>query len=1120
MGNHISQPTIPIDKLLLTELPEFKFEKRLGSTRFLKTVRGTTENSVPSVAKIFIKPESGLDVSSHIQDAQNEAEKLLGCGFVSGYTQIIETDRICVLVRPYFYSSLYDRISTQPFLTSLDRKWLAYQIISAVCNIHERGICHGDIKSENIMVTSWMGVHLTDFASYKPASIPFDNPSDFVYFFDSSSRRTCYLAPERFQINSNSIPKLQISSFSFSASYVASFCVPGPYQTKVLDKQMDIFSLGCILAELFLDGYPIFTLSSLVEYIKHEYNPIQILDSIDDPDVIKMIASMITLSPEKRPSAKQLLESKIFPDYFQELKLFAKSFPNWTSFEPCPGTSPFTPCDYRMIYLSQSSFQQEAYPILLSFVHSLIRGLSYPCTQIQAIQYLNKLSIYVSDQQSLNIILPNLCWMINNCTAPLVQSEALTALSNLMPKIREILTEDINLFPEFLFPILKQIFKNSSVLVRATCAKCIMNFADSCIYFVEKSQILIENEQQKSGALYPTLESRIQQTQKAFFSFCKKLLSDSSVFVKKQVLYQSARMCLFFKQDGAKEVIFSHVLTYVNEPSLKCDFFRCVPELASLIDPVSVQEYLVPVLLHSLENKNELVLRYTLLSISNVLSCKMELRHLRRILESCSKFMVHYSFMVRKEAVFCCSLIAKLLEKTDLLTLFFPITKKYLRYCTENTDKDHLMDLLIKPNPPEFIERKKEPEFNTEIKLYTAQIEPKQYYFKNTSIHDTWFNTTKNTFVQLYLDGKSRNMFPHEKPQPLKEFNPDGTVLAFLSDHEAKVNKLATSRDGFVFFSCSDDSTVKIWRLSSIQENGNTNCIINHRMQSKVKCVVGISSAQFACSNNKGNVQICSFDMSTRAASVLLDFELNSGFVTSMYPYHSDYESVLVIACSSCELMFLNLATYESCTIECVAAYGTIMCLLPDTFFRWLLCGTSFGVLSLYDVRLRIRLSEWTHYSRCPIEALCCHPTIPDCAIVACGVDVSVWNVYSQTCFLVYTTNPQLDYYKLSTPKPKDFIQLSSLAFQSFKTHGKIRSMSSPVGSNFVLFSYGNELRFWNLDTLQLSLTKNKQTLSKINDTIVVYEPESKTQGLITDIVVLRPTRFVVSKESKVILYK
>ena len=50
-------------------------------------------------------------------------------------------------------------------------------------------VCHGDIKLENVMLTSWNWVLLTDFASFKPTYLPENNPADFSYFFDTSRNR-------------------------------------------------------------------------------------------------------------------------------------------------------------------------------------------------------------------------------------------------------------------------------------------------------------------------------------------------------------------------------------------------------------------------------------------------------------------------------------------------------------------------------------------------------------------------------------------------------------------------------------------------------------------------------------------------------------------------------------------------------------------------------------------------------------------------------------------------------------------------------------------------------------------------------------------------------------------
>ncbi len=54
--------------------------------------------------------------------------------------------------------------------------WVAYQLLEAVAQAHGAGVCHGDITCENVLVTSWNWVFLSDFASYKPTTLPADNP--------------------------------------------------------------------------------------------------------------------------------------------------------------------------------------------------------------------------------------------------------------------------------------------------------------------------------------------------------------------------------------------------------------------------------------------------------------------------------------------------------------------------------------------------------------------------------------------------------------------------------------------------------------------------------------------------------------------------------------------------------------------------------------------------------------------------------------------------------------------------------------------------------------------------------------------------------------------------------
>lgn len=56
------------------------------------------------------------------------------------------TDKAGLLMREYCKCSVYDRMSTRPFLTNLEKKWITFQVLYALHRMHKLGICHGDIK--------------------------------------------------------------------------------------------------------------------------------------------------------------------------------------------------------------------------------------------------------------------------------------------------------------------------------------------------------------------------------------------------------------------------------------------------------------------------------------------------------------------------------------------------------------------------------------------------------------------------------------------------------------------------------------------------------------------------------------------------------------------------------------------------------------------------------------------------------------------------------------------------------------------------------------------------------------------------------------------------------------
>ena len=80
-------------------------------------------------------------------------------------------DKAAYLIRQFISRSLYDRLNTRPFLTISEKKWVAYQLLRALESVHAEGVVHGDLKCENILLTSDDWLLLGDFAPFKPIQV-------------------------------------------------------------------------------------------------------------------------------------------------------------------------------------------------------------------------------------------------------------------------------------------------------------------------------------------------------------------------------------------------------------------------------------------------------------------------------------------------------------------------------------------------------------------------------------------------------------------------------------------------------------------------------------------------------------------------------------------------------------------------------------------------------------------------------------------------------------------------------------------------------------------------------------------------------------------------------------
>ena len=247
------------------------------------------------------------------------------------------------LVRQYFKSNLYDRLATRPFLTKMEKYWLIYQLLRAIELVHKEKLYHGDIKPENVMVTSWNMLVVTDFATFKPITLPEDDPTDFQYYFESSGRRRCYVAPERFvkRTRDTAVPSSEtagqgdlrlIENESATKKWgpggiednMSRLTLGGvDLESSSALQAMDVFALGCTIAEILLDGVPLIDLPGILRYrapVDDSLDPngsgdsspkrssgpcvrVRYMERLDD----EMSPCLVTLQRIKNPSLRELV---------------------------------------------------------------------------------------------------------------------------------------------------------------------------------------------------------------------------------------------------------------------------------------------------------------------------------------------------------------------------------------------------------------------------------------------------------------------------------------------------------------------------------------------------------------------------------------------------------------------------------------------------------------------------------------------------------------------------------------------------------------------------------------------------------------------------------------------
>ena len=278
-----------INRVMSKYFPQYKIIKILNNGMLSKTLLILKEKDPnPLIIKCFLKHDyKEEDRKIHKKEVEKiiEVQNIIMSSKNYNIAPIlsIEDDfRLGMIFRQYIKFTLIERIHLLPYLTYIEKVWITFQLLVALNHINKLNLVHGDLKPENILITSNLSIFISDFATYKPAYIPMEDITNYTYYFGSNNSADmsgCYISPERL-INKEEIKDKE----------------------NIKNIKMDIFSLGVIIAELFLEKN-MFDFSTLLNYKKGNKEIIdvdEILIKIENEKIRELIYKMIRINPDER----------------------------------------------------------------------------------------------------------------------------------------------------------------------------------------------------------------------------------------------------------------------------------------------------------------------------------------------------------------------------------------------------------------------------------------------------------------------------------------------------------------------------------------------------------------------------------------------------------------------------------------------------------------------------------------------------------------------------------------------------------------------------------------------------------------------------------------------------
>jgi phosphoinositide-3-kinase regulatory subunit 4 len=266
---------------------------------------------------------------------------------------------------------------------------------------------------------------------------------------------------------------------------------------------------------------------------------------------------------------------------------------------------------------------------------------------------------------------------------------------------------------------------------------------------------------------------------------------------------------------------------------------------------------------------------------------------------------------------------------------------------------------------------------------------------------------------------------PVQRRQPIKKssgrisggtWKPEGNLVASFGEHTEPINRVVVAPDHNFFLTASDDGTVKIWDSTRLEKNIAFRSRLTYRHGSKVKSLCFVENTRcFVSAAVDGSVHVVKIEFSTTAAKygklkVMREYKLAEDNEYAVWAEHfkSENNSILLLATTLSNIYALDLRSMQILyTLKNPIHHGTPTCFCVDRKHTWLVVGTAYGILDMWDLRYHLRLKAWGLPGSTRIHRLQIHPLKGrhKWLIVSGGTargELTVWDLEKLQCKEIY----------------------------------------------------------------------------------------------------------------------